>query len=383
MSPKGKIIDRDYLLAFGVMVGTAIGAGIFGLPFVVSKAGFFPSMLLLVLIGVLTLVSNLMYGEITLRTKDKCRLVGYSEKYLGYWGKQIAALTSFSSFYASLLVYMILGGVFLHAMFSPIFGGDVFLYSILVFTFSSIAIYLNLNLFSLIESWMTAIMIVVVFIIIFRSLPAVDTGNFLFADPHYFFLPFGAMLFSLSAMSSIPELEHIIKKRKGRIKDVIISSTVFYTAIYILFIVAVLGVTGNQTTEESFAGLSMAIGDGVVLLGFILGFLAITTSYLMTGISLKEIFWYDYGISEKKAWLLTCSIPLFIFLLGLRDFIQIITFAGSITGGIAGILVTLIFYRAKIKGDNKPAFEFNFSKTISSVIILVYILGMFYQFIYE
>jgi tyrosine-specific transport protein len=383
MSKRGKLVDRDYLLAFGVMVGTAIGAGIFGLPFVVSRAGFLPSMLLLMLLGILTLVSNLMYGEITLRTKGRCRLVGYSDKYLGPWGKQIAAVTSFLSFYASLLVYMILGGVFLHAMFSPLFGGDVFSYSLIIFIFSSVAIYLNLNLFSVIESWMTALLIIVVFIVIFKSLPAIDTSNFLTADPHYFFLPFGAMLFSLGAMSSIPELEHIIRKRKGRIKNVIISSTIFYTLIYIFFIIAVLGVTGNQTTEESFVGLSRSIGDGVVVLGFIFGFLAIATSYLMTGISLKEIFWYDYGISEKRAWFLTCFVPLFIFLLGLRDFIQIITFAGSITGGISGILVTLIFYRAKVKGDTKPAFEFNFSKTLSSVIILVYVLGMFYQLIYE
>lgn len=382
MSRKAKTVDRDFILAFSIMVGTAIGAGIFGLPYVSAQAGFLPSIALLFFLGFLTIVSNLMYGEITLRTKQKCRLVGYSEKYLGYWGKQVAAWTSFLSFYSGLLVYIILGGTFLHSIFSPFLGGSLIFYGLVIFLFASVAIYFDLKVFSIIESWMTILLVVVIFLAIFKSFFYIESANFLNFDSHYFFLPFGAMLFSLGAMSSIPELEHIISRRQKRIKDVIISSTVFYTFIYALFIAAVLGVTGGNTTKEAFVGLGIAIGDGVVFLGFIFGFLAIITSYLMTGISLKEIFCYDYGIGEKKAWFLTCFIPFFVYILGLTDFISIITIAGSITGGLSGILVTLIFYIAKKKGDQKPAFEFNFSLFASSFIVFVYIMGMVYQIIY-
>jgi amino acid permease len=75
MASRGKLLDREFLIALATLIGTAIGAGLFGLPYVVAKAGFFPSLMMMFLLGLLALVSNLMYGEIILRTKGGCRLV--------------------------------------------------------------------------------------------------------------------------------------------------------------------------------------------------------------------------------------------------------------------------------------------------------------------
>ena len=68
------IKDRQSLLAMGTIIGTAIGAGTFGLPYIASKAGFVPVVVMLLVLGIFTIYSNLMYGEVTLRTRKKCRL---------------------------------------------------------------------------------------------------------------------------------------------------------------------------------------------------------------------------------------------------------------------------------------------------------------------
>ena len=58
-------------------------------------------------------------------------------------------------------------------------------------------------------------------------------------------------------------------------------------------------------------------------------------------------------------------------------------FAGSITGGLLGILIILIFYHAKEKGDQKPAYEIHVSREISCLMVAVYLLGIVYEIIYD
>jgi amino acid permease len=328
------------------------------------------------------LYSNLMYGEIILRTGKKCGLVGYAHHYLGRRGKRLATIVSFFSLCASNLVYIILGGVFLDSFFGPWLGGNEFIYATVTFVFAALATYANFRFFSLIESWMVLFLLVVLFAVIGKCLPVVDAGNFLPYDCSRFFLPFGSVLFALSAGIAIPEMVGIMKDSHRRLKDAIGWGTVLYTILYIFFIVAVLGVTGKGTTEETFLGLSRSLGDGVVTLGFIFGFLTVITSYLVSNLSLKDIFWYDYKLGERQAWLLASCIPYLIYLSGLRDFIQVITIAGSITGGFFGILIIILFYVAKEKGDRRPAYELHVSEELSALMIFIYMLGIAYQFIY-
>lgn len=383
MAKKGRLIDKEFLMAMATLIGTAIGAGIFGLPYVIAKAGFLPSMALMFLLGVMMLVTNLMYGEIILRSKKRCRLVGCAKRYLGGTGKQLASFASFLSFYSGNLVYIILSGIFLNSLLSPSLGGDEFLYSTLTFVFIFIVTRFDFKIFSLVESWMVLLLVVIVGVVSFKSAPYIDTGNYMTSDFTQFFLPFGVILFSLGASSAVPEIISIISKRKNRIKKVLTWGTILYTLIYVIFIAAIVGVTGDLTSEESFVGLSHFIGDGVIVAGFFLGFLATITSYLVSNVALKEIFQYDYRMKEDSSWFLASIVPYLLFLIGYRDFIRVITFTGSVTGGLVGILIILIFYNAKEKGDRRPEYEINISKGMSFLMILVYLSGIIYGIIYN
>jgi tyrosine-specific transport protein len=375
--------NRDYLYAVSIMVGTAIGAGVFGLPYVASKSGFIPALLLVLILGSVTLILNLMYGEVTLRTANKGRLVGYCEKYIGDNGKKVAAFITFFSLYANILAYIILGGVFLNALFSGYFGGNEFVYSLIIFLLVSGGIYVSLKLVSFMELLMVAFLFVAIIGIIFKGFAFVSVDNLLSYDFSQSFFPFGVVLFSFGALSAIPELEHIIKEKQRKIKGAIIAGTIIPAVVFILFMGVVVGVTGSNTSQEALSGLNSVMGDGVVTLGLIFGVLAITTSYLMIGINLKEVFWYDYHLSEKKSWALTCFVPFIVFVLGLRDFITVANIAGSIAGGLVGILVITVFYKAKGRGDMKPAYEIRVPMLVSAFMVFVYILGIVYQFVYR
>lgn len=383
MAKKGKLIDRQFLMAAATLVGTAIGAGIFGLPYVVAQAGFLPSLMLILLLGLMMLISSLMYGEIILRTRGRCRLVSCAHKYMGENGRRFAAFVSFLSLYSGNLAYIILSGTFLNSFLSPIVGGNEFLYSSLTFIFILLVTYCGSQVFSAIESWMTLLLVVLIAAVSYKGALYADPHNLLTVDPSNLFLPFGVILFSLGANTAIPEIVRIVSRRQRRIKTIITSGTILYILAYVVFVAAVVGVTGAATTQEAFVGLGRFIGDGVITAGFLIGFLAVITSYLVCNIALKEIFHYDFRLEERTSRILAAVVPYILFLLGFRDFIQVVNFAGSITGGLFGILIILIFYNAKTMGDKKPAYEIRIGRGASALMIAVYLLGIFYEITYN
>ena len=376
------IINKNYIYAVSIIIGTSVGAGIFSLPFVASKSGFPIFLVLIFVLGFIMIVLNLMYAEITLRTDDKGRLVGYCEKYLGINGKRIATIITLIALYANMLAFIIIGGKFLNAIFFNYLGGNEFVYGIAMALFISVGVYISLRVVSVIELLMVTFLFVAILGIIFKGVLFVNVENLLTFDVSRSFFPFGAILFSMGALSAIPTLEHIMKKNQKKIKSAIITGNIITIIVYILFVAVVLGITGPETSQEALYGLSLVIKNGIVRMGLIFGVFAIATSFLMVGINLKEVFWYDYHLSEKKSWALACFVPLIIFILGFRDFITVVSFAGSITGGFAGILIMASFYKAKKNGDFKPAFEIKVPVILSVLMVLVLFFGILYQFVY-
>ena len=62
------------LIAITTLVGTIVGAGMLGIPYVVAKAGFLYGSLIIILIGLAFLFLNLFTGEVVLRTKNNISL---------------------------------------------------------------------------------------------------------------------------------------------------------------------------------------------------------------------------------------------------------------------------------------------------------------------
>ena len=374
---------KNYIYAISTLIGTAVGAGVFGLPFVVSKAGFVPALILLIILGAIMILLALMYGEVTLRTTNKGRLVGYCEKYIGKNGKRAATLITLFALYANTLAYMIIGGMFLNALLSGYFGGNEFTYGLAMFALVSIGVYINLRILSVIELLMVIFLLAAMFGIFAKGIFFVDVSNLVSYDISQSFLPFGVILFSLGFISAVPRLEHIMKKRQKKIKSAIVTSGIAIIIIYALFAAVVVGITGSSTTPETFSGLSRFMGNGIIILGLIFGVFAVVTSYLIISINLKEIFWYDYHLSKRKSWALACFVPVIIFVLGPRDFIAVVNFTGGVAGGLVGLLIIIIFYKAKKTGDLKPAYEINVPKVISALMAFVFVLGIVYQFVYR
>ena len=120
------------------------------------------------------------------------------------------------------------------------------------------------------------------------------------------------------------------------------------------------------------------MGGRIIFLGSLFGVLAVSTSYLMLGTALLEIFHLDYGLGRKLSWLLVILPPLALFLGGLRNFIDVISLAGAVGVGLEAFVLIFLYMKAKTHGDRIPEYSLNVPAWFLYLIALIFIGGMGY-----
>jgi len=373
------IISKNSFGAIAILVGCIIGAGILGIPYVVAKAGFITGLIDIVLIGIVMIVMHLYLGEVVLRTKGKHQLVGYAEKYLGKAGKNLMWFAMVFVTYGALLAYTIKEGDFVNALFNTYFGGSPFTYSLIFLGLMAFLVYFELNVLEKSEVLMVFILLGVISLICFFALPHVNINNLNSFNPGSFFLPYGVILFAFLGAVSIPEMKEELKENKAYMKKAIIIGCSIPLVVYIIFAFIVVGVTGINTTDGAILGLGNAIGYEMLVFGTLFGIITMMSSFLILAFSLKEMFEYDYKIDKFSSWFLTCSVPLVIFMLGVKSFVKTIGVAGSVSGGLMGILIVLMYIKAKKLGERKPEYSIKKSNIISWILILLFVFGIIYE----
>lgn len=382
---KSHLLNRNFSYAVATLVGTIVGVGVFGLPYAFAKAGFFVGLVQLALLGSVTMIVHLMFGEIILRTKDKHNLPGYIEKYMG---KRWEALISFSTIlgiFGSMIAYILVGGTFIDILATKLLGvgevsgNGVYLIFWLILT---ALIFLGLKTIEMVEFVMTVILLIAVASIAFLALPHINVENLLTFSTENSFLPYGVILFSLAGTVAIPEIREILSGSEKKIRSAIFFGVLIPMLIYALFTLVINGVTGFSTSPEAISGLGAVIGWPVYVLGAIFGILAISTSYITFGYYLYETFLLDYGINKMLAHILIAIVPITFVLFGFRDFIAIIGFLGAVMGGFEGITMILTYLKAKKSGDRYPEYSLKIPHFIYYILILIFVIGIIYTLVY-
>ena len=375
-------LNSNFLKAISVLVGTIIGAGIFSLPYAFAQAGYLVGLIYLFVIAVIFYLTYLCYAEVILRTEESLEMAGYVAKYLGKKGKIIITLSLVLGIYCALIAYIIGVGKFLHALISPFLGGKEFIYSIFFWLVASGIIFKGIRTMAALELVLTAGLIFVVIFIFYLTYPYLDLANLKGINFKNLFFPYGPVLFALGGASALPTMRKILDKEVNFFKKSILMGLAIPVFVYLIFSFSIVGVTGKNTSEEGIIGLSQIVDSKILLIGSIFGIFTMATSFLALGYVLQELFYKDYQIPHLGAWILSTFIPLILFILGLRNFIQVISFSGGILSGLQGMLLIESFYQAKIKGNRKPELSFNLPRPLSYFIYLIYFLGIFYQIIY-
>jgi len=368
--------NYNFFCAVAVLMGTIVGAGTFGLPFVFAKAGFTAGIFYLFVLTAVVLAIHLVYGEIILRTNGSHRLVGYAAKYLGPKAKILTTAVALFEYYGALLAYTILGGEFLRIVLGRFFNGSANFWTLIFFALGALAIGWGLKFISGSELAMTLGMAAVIALIIFKGWPQINYLHFGGDSWRQIFLPYGVILFALAGSVAVPEMKQILAGQEKSLKKAIFWGTIIPAVLYFFFVWAVLGISGPATSEDAISGLVPYLGNWIVQTGAIFGLLAVYTSFIVLGVSLKNIYIKDYNLPKVAALFLTYSIPLLVYFLGITSFILVIGFVGAVASGLDGILTVLIFLRAKERGERRPEYSLPGARILANLLIFVFSLGL-------
>ena len=372
------IKDKPFLRATAVLIGTMVGVGVFGIPFSFAKAGFWIGLSFLLGIGAVTLLLDLMYGEIVLRTHKVHQLVGYTETYLGTFWKRLIFFSVILNTYAALLAYIIIAGDFLNNISSPLFYNSSGNLSIWFFAVVSLLILFGIRTVSWVELVLACLFTVVIFLIFGFGISKIELVNYSFVNLELWILPYGILLFAFGGLSSIPIQRQLLVNNEGKFKRSIFTAMAVVAILYFIFGFTVLGISGETTSADAISGLIDFMGGRIIFLGSLFGILAVSTSYLMLGTAMLEIFHLDYGIPRKWAWFLVIIPPMTLFLGGLRNFIDVISLAGAVAVGLEAFVLIFVYMKAKSKGDRIPEYSMFIPAWLLYLIGAVFLGGIGY-----
>ncbi len=362
---------RPMTTATALLIGTLVGAGFLGIPYVTVRSGFLSGLLHIIIIGVSVCILMLYLAEIALRTKQNHQLAGYAEKYLGSSGRMLMLISTIGGIYAALMAYLIgqghsfsylLTGTSQHALVALLAVWIVFAY----ITHRRASVGKS-------EVFGVSLMFTLMLLIIVLKAPSIQIENLATFSVSDILLPFGVILFSFLGFSAIPEIKLILSKHPAKMKRVVIFSYLCAGILYAAFTAVIVGSYGLQIPEIA----TLALGKIFIILSII----TLSTAYLSLTLALIDTLVLDCSFTRKKAWLLSNLVPLLLVLLlasfDKAKFTLVIGIGGILSGTLTALLILAMLPRARRSGDfkSKDKIQAYYSRWLAWLLTVIFIIG--------
>jgi amino acid permease len=339
--PKSKLFFRSVFL----QISGIVGSGIFALPYLFSNSHFYISSLALLSAFIVTAIINHFYVDIILATDGDHQLSGYAQKYFGPKLKFFSLLVIILLAFGAIFTYEKLFINFFQIFFP---GFSIPIIFTIFFILSAVTHLSHLKFLKQISEFIPIIVLFIPAVLLFYCLflPSVPVVPII-AKNNFGFIIFGALLFSLSGFTVIPEMEELLRHHSHKNRLLPLSSLVglsLSVLFYLIFSYSVIRISGNQLTPDSVTGIFNTVpllGKLIAFLGLIITFKA-TQSFLLI---LRELFYRDFHLNKKISDflpLIFIILPLFLFSL---SFLKVISFTGSITIFLSAVIICLIRHR--------------------------------------
>jgi len=377
---------KNIILPASLLAGTITGAGMFALPYVFGKAGILIGIFYLAVFSLVFVIIHLMYGDIILRTGENHRFSGYAGIYLGTKGKWLAFLTSVVGMLFVLTVYLVLSISFFNLFASAAGFFDV--YKLLLFWFTgSLAVFIGINRLAISEFLITAGIAAIIATIFVYGLIG-DSGK-IFSAPLFnlnnIFLPYGAVLFSLSGRVAVPALLGYFRRnncQQIKAKIPIILGSLAPALIYLLFVFGILSLS-ETVSEDAISGLFNRLPALILRFLGILGLICLWSSYIVIGRDIKKSLEHDLKFSGILAGFIVIAVPLFLYFLGFQNFLGLVALVGGIFISMEGILIVLIWLKARRANiERQEIFLKKINPLVVYFLLLIFVGGMIYEIIY-
>lgn len=332
---KAKIV----LWSLGLMAATTIGAGLFALPYVFKESGWFSGFFYLIAISGFLMVAHRLYWRVLEAAPEENSLLGLANKFLGTRVFYPSFLIVVGGLLLALVIYLILA----HRFLALIFPGNGFLGVLVFWLLSSLPILFRLRRLVLSEIIGGACMALLIMFIFLNVIGSANGTSVPLVNLKNFFLPFGAVIFSLAGWTAIEPVFRYQKKAGVRAPQALGWGTACAALLYAIFTVAIVNST-DHITPDTFSGLAGWPYWKLQLLGW-LGLFAIWTSYVPIGLEIKNSLQKDLRWPARLAIACVFFAPPLLIFLGFNNFIEAIGVAGGVFLSLQYLLIALIAKR--------------------------------------
>ena len=361
------------LQGVAIVAGTIIGAGVLGVPYAISQVGVVAGGVLLLLVGFCMTLVMLYVADVAATLRGRHQLAGYIEKYLGSTAKKVLTIALAINIYGAMLGYTIGQGTVLASLFT----GSEFLWSVIFFSLFSLFIVFGIHVIKRVEVFLTALVALLLVAIIVYISPSIQVNELsLYKDLSAVdvLTTYGILLFACFGLTAVPQVREILKHEQPQLfKRAVFIGAVVPVVLYGAFAFAVLGVTGDKTSNIATLELGNQVGTLMVLMGSVLAFFAMASSFVALGLALRTIYEHDYGLPSYLAVLITLLVPIALFVLGLRDFIEVVSFVGGLSISLVGMVIVVLHFRMRsLLGERKTVVQY----FLYSIVFIIFLVGM-------
>lgn len=340
-------MNANSVLAVALLAGTIIGAGIFSLPYLISRTGLVSGFFYFLFFGCVYYVVHRMYADVLVVTGSKHQFLFVMQRFLPRFAARILGSAVFLELILVLVVYLILAPSFL----SLIAGGSGSIIPVILFwVVSSLFLFARLSWIGWAEFSGVVAIVAIVAALLWKGWGAgITTPAFSPFSLAGFLLPIGPLLFSLSGRPAIGKVVEEWEKAKTGWRPFSLGSSIAWgtlipVGLYMLFVLGILSITPHPSADSlsAFVGLSPVLSTLVGALGF----LTLWTSYGMIAVNIKDTLHDDLRTGRWIAFAVPVCVPISLYFLGVNHFFGVIAFVGSVFLGLEGIAITWIWLKA-------------------------------------
>jgi len=321
-----------------ILVGTLVGAGVLGLPYAASKVGLIPSMGILFGIMLLMLFTSFIVLKLSAEMGG-AQISTIAQNSLGKTGGWIMYLSIMIMGFGAFLAYIAGMG----SIFTNLFGVNETIGAIFFWIIASSVIYLGLEASGKTELIMSLLLLAIFIGVTGMLLPHARLENALYADYTGIFSMMGVVIFAFGFHTVIPDVYRGIGSYK-KTKKVIVLAFLIPTVVYAVFMVVFLMTFGKNTPQVATQGLEDIYNGMGNIVGNALPLIAITTSYIGLGLAQQSNSKEFLRLKKPAAWALTVVPPIIIYLAGVKNFADVLSFSGNTGDLMAFIILPILIW---------------------------------------
>lgn len=364
-----------------LIAGSGLGTGILAIPYAASKSGLYGIITAVSAAFVASALMHILVADLVLNSKNSTQLMGIFKEHL-FKGKNEKLYSSL--FFAALAVVLLFNlAIYIlvaSEVLTDVFDTAPFVSKIIFYGACSLIVLAGIKIIGVSEKYsMIIIGVVVLFLIVNSANHPVRKMEFSFGSYGGIIGLYGLVMFSFSALFSIPQAANNIEATNN-LKKAVIAEIGINAAITMIFTVAVIK-SSDAVTQVATIGLSISLGNNTKVVCAVFVILAMFTSYLSIALAMIDIICTELKIKRNTAFIGATVPSLFTALFLPVTFITMIQVVGGVVAVITSLLVIPSYIKATEHSDNLMLGRLGKNKIMLSIVLASYILMAVSSFI--